>query len=200
MRRPVARAARSLAALALVATLAACDRAQRYATTPEVARARLAGTVIPDIAFGKAAHGGPGEVTADGVRWAVKNGFADAAAGVSAPDAAATLFLRAKVAASGEGTEVTVDLAPPPGVDAARLQALFDQHPAMAKLFRSVAAEQVDSVLTARPFSFSNIRATMALAVVAELPNIREQMNEADEAIDERDRDTMHRAYDQAKD
>lgn len=186
--------AKSLVTLALVLCLAACDRAKVYPVTPDTARAQLIGTTIPDIAFGASAHSGPGQAMEDGVAWPVERNSADG----SSSDVT-IMLLRARLASSGDATRVTVDIAPPPGVDPAKLQGVFDQHPAMARMFKSVAGEQVDSVLNGRRFSYANVSGDMALATLSELPDIRRRLDDEAKASDARDRDTIHRAYDQAK-
>lgn len=190
----------SLAALALLAMLAACDDTKHYPASTDAARAMLVGTTIPDIAFGKSAHSGRGEATADGVQWAVEIGPAEGLGGDPAPDIGdKVMLLKAKLAAAGDGTDLTVDLTPPPHVDPAKFKALFDQHPGMDGMFRNIVQEQADSVLTNRPFSYANISASMALAVLSELPNIRQQLDEDRKVYEQHERDTMDHAYDAAK-
>ena len=191
---------RSLAALALLTMLAACSDTKHYPTSTDAARAMLVGTTIPDIAFGKSAHSGLGEATADGVQWAVEIGSADGLGddpvhGIGDK----VMMLKAKLAAAGDGTDLTVDLTPPPHVDPAKFKALFDQHPGMDGMFRNIVQEQADSVLTNRPFSYANVSGSMALAVLSELPNIRQQLDEDRKIYEQHERDTIDHAYDAAK-
>jgi len=196
MRNRLAQWPRSLAALALLAMLAACDDTKHYSTPADAARAKLAGTTIPDIAFGKSAHSGPGEATADGVQWAVEMGPADGLGGDPAQGIGDTvMMLKVKLAAAGDGTDLTVDLTPPPHTDPAQFKALFDQHPGMDDMFRNIAQEQADSVLTDRPFSYANISRSMALAVLRELPNIRQQLDDDRKVYEQHERDTIDHAY-----
>ena len=189
---------RSLAALALLTMLAACDGTKHYPASTTAARAMLVGTTIPDIAFGKSAHSGPGEAIADGVQWAVEIGPADGLGGDPVPGDK-VMMLKAKLVAAGDGTDLTVDLTPPPHADPAKFKALFDQHPGMDGMFRNIVQEQADSVLTNRPFSYANVSGSMALAVLSELPNIRQQLDEDRKIYEQHERDTIDHAYDAAK-
>ena len=191
---------RSLAALAILTMLAACDDAKHYPTSTDAARTKLVGTTIPNIAFGGSAHSGPGEATADGVQWAVEVGPADGSGGDPEHGLGdKVMILKAKLVAAGDGIDLTVDLTPPPHVDPAKFKDLFDQHPGMDGMFRSVVQEQADSVLTNRPFSYANISASMALAVLGELPNIRQQLDEDRKVYEQHERDTIDHAYDAAR-
>jgi hypothetical protein len=191
---------RSLAALALLTMLAACDGTNHYPTSTDAARAKLVGTTIPDIAFGGSAHSGPGEATADGVQWAVEIGPPDGLGGDPVQGIGdKVMMLKAKLVAAGDGTDLTVDLTPPPDVDPAKFKALFDQHTGMDGMFRNIVQEQADSVLTNRPFSYANVSASMALAVLSELPNIRQQLDDDRKVYEQHERDTMDQAYDAAK-
>jgi hypothetical protein len=200
MKSHFAQLPRFLAALALLTMLAACDGTKHYPTSTDAARAMLVGTTIPDIAFGKSAHSGPGEATADGVQWAVEIGPADGLGGDPVHGIGdKVMMLKAKLVAAGDGTDLTVDLTPPPQVDPAKFKALFDQHPGMDGMFRNIVQEQADSVLTNRPFSYANVSGSMALAVLRELPNIRQQLDEDRKVYEQHERDTMDHAYDAAK-
>jgi len=191
---------RSFVALALLTMLAACDDTKHYPASTDTARAMLVGTTIPDIAFGNSAHSGPGEATAEGVQWAVEVGPADGSAGDPEHGIGdKVMMLKAKLVAAGDGTDLTVDLTPPPHVDPAKFKALFDQHPGMDGMFRNIVQEQADSVLTNRPFSYANISGSMALAVLGELPNIRQQLDEDEKVYELHERDTIDHAYDSAK-
>jgi hypothetical protein len=190
----------SLAALALLTMLAACDGTKHYPTSTDAARAMLVGTTIPDIAFGKSAHSGSGEATADAVQWAVEIDPADGLGGDPVHDIGdKVMMLKAKLVAAGGGTDLTVDLTPPPHVDPENFKALFDQHPGMDGMFRNIVQEQADSVLTNRPFSYANVSGSMALAVLSELPNIRQQLDEDRKVYEQHERDTIDHAYDAAK-
>ena len=192
--------ARSLAALALLTMLAACDDTKHYPTSTDAARAKLVGTTIPHIAFGASAHSGPGEATAEGVQWAVEVGPGDGSGGDSVHGIDdKVMMLKAKLVAAGDGIDLTVDLTPPPQVDPEKFKALFDQHPGMDGMFRNIVQEQADSVLTNRPFSYANVSASKALAVLGELPNIRQQLDEDRKVYEQHERDTMDHAYDAAK-
>lgn len=195
MKNHLAKWPRSLAALALLTMLAACGDATHYSTSTDAARAMLVGTTIPDIAFGKAAHSGRGEATADGVQWAVEMGSADGLAG----NGDTVMLLKAKLVAAGDGTDLTVDLTPPPHVDPVKFKALFDEHPGMDGMFRNIVQEQADSVLTNRPFSYANVSRSMALAMLSELPNIRQQLDEDRKVYEQHELDTIDHAYDAAK-
>jgi hypothetical protein len=191
---------RSVATLALLTMLAACDDTKHYPTSTDAARAMLVGTTIPDIAFGKSAHSGPGEATADGVQWAVEMGPADGVGGDPVNGIGdKVMMLKAKLVGAGDGTDLTVDVTAPPRVDPAKFKGLFDQHPGMDGMFRNIVQEQADSVLTKRPFSYANISASMALAVLRELPNIRQQLDEDRKVYEQHERDIMDHAYDTAK-
>jgi len=200
MKNHLAQWPRSFAALALLTMLAACDDTKHYPPSIDAARAMLVGTTIPDIAFGKSAHSGRGEATADGVQWAVEIGPADGLGGDPVQGIGdKVMLLKAKLVAADDGTDLTVDLTPPPHVDPASFKALFDQHPGMDAMFRNIVQEQADSVLTKRSFSYANISASMALAVLRELPNIRQQLDEDRKLYEQHERDTIDHAYNAAK-
>src|SRR6201995_1027308 len=186
---------RSLAALALLTMLAACGDTSHYPISIDAARAKLVGTTIPDIVFGASAHSGPGEATAEGVQWAVEVGPGDGSVGNSDGLGDKVMMLRARLVTAGDGIDLTVDLTPPPHVDPEKLKALFDQHPGMDGMFRNIVQEQADSVLTNRPFSYANVSASMALAVLSELPNIRQQLDEDMKVYEQHERDTIDHAY-----
>ena len=200
MKNHLAQWPRSLAALALLTMLAACDGTKHYPTSTDAARAKLVRTTIPDIAFGSSAHSSPGEATADGVQWAVEVGPGDGSGddpvhGIGDK----VMMLKAKLVAAGDGTDLTVDLTPPPHVDPAKFKDLFDQHPGMDGMFRNIVQEQADSVLTNRPFSYANVSGSMALAVLSELPNIRQQLDDDRKVYEQHERDTIDHAYDTPK-
>jgi hypothetical protein len=200
MKNHLAQWPRSLAALALLTMLAACDDTKHYPTSTDATRAILVGTTIPDIAFGGSAHSGPGEATADGVQWAVEIGPADGSGGDPVHGIGdKVMVLTAKLVAAGGGTDLTVDLTPPPHADLAKFKALFDQHPGMDGMFKTIVQEQTDSVLTNRPFSYANVSGSMALAVLSELPNIRQQLDEDRKVYEQHERDTVDHAYAAAK-
>ena len=65
MKPPASTGLGAAAALALLALLTGCGQGRVYPLSADAARSALVGTTIPDIAFGKSAHSGPGEATAD---------------------------------------------------------------------------------------------------------------------------------------
>lgn len=184
-------------ALALLAALAGCQKGKTYPMSPEAARAALVGATIPDIAFGKSAHSGPGQATTEGVEWPVLMGASEDAA-MPGGDNSEVMKLAAKLEPASGGVAVTVDIEPPPGADPKLLAAAEQQRPAMFRYFRTVAREQVDSVLNHRAFDFAAVSGDMAVAVVSSLPDIRKQMDEAAAAYERQDQETIHRAYDAA--
>lgn len=188
---------RLLALTALLAglALAGCQRTAYYRMSPEDARNALAGSVIPDFAFGKTAHTTRGEVDGDSVVWSLRSG-ADGFEDVG--DAATNgviLKLVAKVEPAPGGAAVTTDLAPADGVDPAGFSARLASRPGSRRLLRDIAAEQVDAQLNHRAFRFEAISGDIALAVAASLPEIRRQADAAASAAEDRDRDAIDRAY-----
>ena len=198
MKSPISTGLRAVAALAVLTTLAGCGQGKVYSLSPDAARSALVGSAIPGIAFGEAAHSGPGEATADGVVWTIAPG---PGADGGAPDDGADgelIKLAAKLAPASGGVEVTVDVEPPSNGDPKRLAEAASLRPEVFHYFRTVAREQVDSVLTHRAFSFAAVSGDLALAVASNLPNIRKQLDEANAASDRHDQETMHHAYDAA--
>jgi hypothetical protein len=190
---------RGVVAFAILAALTGCDQGKTYSMSPEAARSALAGTTIPDIAFGKSAHTAPGEATADGgVAWTIVLGSAEEGAPSADGDSSEVMKLAAKLTPASSGVEVSVDIEPRSGVDPKLLAKAMAQRPAVVRYFRTVAREQVDAVLTHRDFSFPAVSGDMALATVSMLPDIRKQMDEEAAAYERRDLDTVHRAYDLA--
>lgn len=83
------------------------------------------------------------------------------------------------VAPSGTGTQVVVAVEPPAAPNAEGFDKIINQQPAIANMFHSIVSEQVDAGLTNRKFSFANIRKDRAVAMVAVLPEARQQMDDA---------------------
>ncbi len=198
MKPPVATGLRAAAALALLAALTGCGQGKVYSLSPDAARSALAGTTIPDIAFGKSAHSGPGEATAEGVVWTIALGPGEDGAPSDDGDGGEVMKLAAKLAPASGGVEVSVDIDPPSKGDPKLLAKAMAQRPEIFRYFRTVAREQTDSVLTHRAFSFAAVSGDMALAVVSNLPEIRKQMDDAAAAYERQDQETIHRAYDAA--
>jgi hypothetical protein len=195
MKPTVSRELRAAAGLALLAGLTGCGQGKVYSLSPEAARAALVGTTIPDIAFGKSAHSGPGTATAEGVVWTVLLGPGDDGGPPSDGDGDEVMKLAAKLAPASGGVEVSVDIDPPSGADPKLLAKAMSERPAMFGYFRTVAREQADAVLTHRAFSFGAVSGDLAVAVVSSLPDIRKQLDDAAAADERRDQETMHRAY-----
>ena len=189
---------RAAAALAVLAALTGCGQGEVYSLSPDAARSALVGTTIPDIAFGKSAHSGPGQATADGVTWSVVLGSDEDGALPGGGDGDEVMKLAAKLAPASGGVEISVDIDPPSGGDPKRLAEAVAQRPAMFGYFRTVAREQVDAVLTHRAFNFGAVSGDLALAVFSSLPDIRKQLDDAAAADERKDQETMHRAYDLA--
>ena len=198
MKPPVAPALRVAAALAVLAALTGCGQGKVYPLSPDAARSALVGASIPDIAFGKAAHSGPGEATAQGVEWTIVRGPAEDGEPPDDGDRSEVMKLTAKLAPASGGVEVSVDIGPPSGADPKLLAKGVAERPAMFQYYRTVAREEVDSVLTHRAFNFGAVSGDMAIAVFSALPDIRKQLAESEAADDRRDQETMHRAYDAA--
>jgi predicted small lipoprotein YifL len=188
---------RALAALALLAALAGCHQGKVYPLSPDAARSALVGTTIPDMAFGKSAHSDPGEATADAVAWRIVRGPAEEAGPPGEGDDE-MMKLTATLAPVPGGVEVSVDIGARPGADPQAVAKALSQKPAVERYFRTIAREQVDSVLTRRPFRFEAISGDMAVAMVSMLPEIRKQMDDAAAAYERRDTETIHHAYDAA--
>ena len=197
MKPPVSIGLRA-AALVVMASLTGCQQGKVYSLSPDAARSALVGSTIPDIAFGKTAHSGPGEATAEGVAWTIMRGPGEDGALPNDGDDGEVMKLAAKLEPASGGVEVSVDIDPPSGADPKRLAEANSQRPAVFRFFRTVAREQVDSVLTHRAFSFAAVRGDMAIATVSMLPEIRKQLDDAAAADERHDQETMHRAYDAA--
>ena len=187
---------RAIAAIAVLTVLAGCN--QVYPQSPAAARSALVGGAIPPIAFGMSAHSGPGVATADGVAWSVLLGPEEGGAPPGAGGDSEVMKLAAKLVPASGGVRVSVDIVPPERADPKVWAKALSEQPAMFRYFRSVAREQVDAVLTHRAFSFAAVSGDLALAVAANLPNIRKQLDEANAATDRYDQETMHHAYDAA--
>jgi hypothetical protein len=199
MTSPVSTRLLGAAAIVVLAALAGCDQGKVYPLAPEAARSALMAAAIPDMAFGKSAHTGPGEATTEGVAWTIVLGAAeDGAPPDDGHDGGQVMKLAAKLAPASGGVDVSVDVEPLPGADPKVFAKAVSDRPAVFRYFRSVAREQVDSVLTHRPFSFAAISGDMAVATVSMLPDIRKQMDEDAAAYERRDQETIHRAYDAA--
>ncbi len=190
------RAVAALAAFTAWAALTGCT--QVYPQSPAAAGSALAASTIPGIAFGMSAHSGPGVATADGVAWSVLLGPEEDGAPPDAGGDSEVFKLAAKLAPASGGVEVSVDIVPPARADPKVWAKALSEQPAMFRYFRSVAREQVDAVLSHRKFSFAAVSGDLALAVAANLPNIRKQLDEANAASDLHDQETMHHAYDAA--
>jgi len=161
--------------LLLAGAVAACKGALKtYVVAPDMAKAALTGTTIPSIAFGAAAHFEPAVATPKGVSWNVLAG------GEYSSDNLAFVKLNATVTAATGGAQVEVDVQPAEGPAGARAEKLLKENPAVAKLFRAIAYEQIDATLSRRPFRFANISGAMAVAVASLAPKLTEKLkNEA---------------------
>jgi hypothetical protein len=197
VRAPHSTGLRAAAALVILAALSGCGQGEVYPLSPEAARTALAGTTVPDIAFGKSAHTSPGKATADGVAWTVVLGSDDGVPSDSGDDSE-MMNLTAKLAPASGGVDVTVDVQPLSSADPKAWAKATSRNPEMFRYFRTVAREQVDAVLTHRDFRFSAVSGDLALAVVSHLPEIRKQMDDAAAAYERQDQETIHRAYDVA--
>jgi hypothetical protein len=197
VKTPLTAGLRAAAVLAVLA-LTGCGQGKVYPLSSDAARSALVGTTIPDIAFGKSAHSGPGEAVADGVAWTVLLGSDEDAALPGDGHDSGVMKLTAKLAPASGGVEVSVDIDPPAGADPKRLAEAESQRPAVFSYFRTVAREQVDAVLTRRAFNFAAVSGDMAVATVSMLPDIRKQMDDAEAAYERQDQETIHRAYDAA--
>ena len=199
MKPPVSNWLRAIAALALLAALTGCGQGKVYSLSPDAARAALVGSTIPDIAFGKSAHSGPGEATAEGVVWTVVLGPGEEGPPADAGDGDEVMKLAARLAPASGGVEVSVDIDPPSGGDPKALAKAVSQRPLMFRYFRTVAREQVDAVLRRRAFSFGAVSGDLAVAVLSSLPEIRKRLAEDAAADDRKESETINHAYDAAE-
>jgi hypothetical protein len=147
------------------------------------------------MAFGERAHGMPGSGTPGRVVWAIEAGPDEAAQTGEPATPQVIMRLSATLTPVAYGTAVSVDIEPAGGDDPARIDALDRQFPAIARLWRAIAGEQVDAVLTQRPFDMLNIRSAMASAAMSQLSQIGKQMNEAAKEVQRREEETIDRAY-----
>ena len=183
-------------ALLLAGSLAGCGRPTKtYSRTPFAAQAALTGTTIPGIAFGQSAHCAPGVGSSGRVVWTIEEGSDDEARAGELDTHHIIMKLSATLTAVAEGTEVAVDIQPPDGVDPAKIDDLERQQPAIARLWRSIASEQVDAALNRRGFDMANVRLAMATAVLAQLPQIGQQMDNAARENDRQQGERMDSAY-----
>ena len=196
--KPPASTTLRAAALAVIMALTGCRQGEVYSLSPDAAQSALAGTTIPDIAFGKSAHTEPGKVTAEGVAWTIALGSDEDGDPPGDGHGGEIMRLAAKLAPAPGGVDVSVDIEPLSGADPRLLDKAMSERPAVFRYFRSVAREQVDSVLTRRAFSFAAVSGDMAVATVSMLPEIRKQMDDAASAYERQDQETIHRAYDVA--
>jgi hypothetical protein len=151
------------------------------------------GTTIPGMAFGEYAHGMPGLGEPGRVMWAIESGPDE---GIGEPSTHHVFMkLIATLRAVTGGTEVTVDIEPASGDNPARIEAMDRDPPATAHMWRAIAAEQVDAVLTHRPFDMANIREAIAEAVVPHVLEIGKQMDDAAKEIQRREQEKIDRAY-----
>lgn len=187
------------ATLAVTASLTGCEQSKVYSLSPDAARSALVGSTIPDIAFGKSAHSGPGIATADGVAWTIVRGSEDEGAPPGDGDDDVVMKLAAKLAPASGGVDVSVAVESASDADPKRVAEAMAKQPAIFRYFRTVAREQVDSVLTHRTFNFAAVGGDIALAVFSNLPNIRKQLDEANAADERKDQETVHNAYDEAE-
>jgi hypothetical protein len=182
----------------LAAILPACDKltetAKTYPVTPTQAWVALVDSKIPGTAFGERAHGVPAAGTADRVMWAIVAEPTEALLPARSPPHV-VMRLTATLTAVADGTQVTVDILPPEGVDPAKIKELDSKLPEVAHLWRAIASEQVDSVLTQRAFDLAKIRMDMAAAVVSQVPQISKAMEEAGKAQQQREQEKIDRAY-----
>jgi hypothetical protein len=178
------------AGLACLGSLAACgSRATTYAVTPEAARNALAGTTIPDLAFGYEAHAEPARATGDVMVWHIDGGDRDTAAGPP------ILLLVAKLVAVQGGTEVSLDIQPAAGADRAAFDRTVTEQPAVHDLFVAIAGEAVDAGLAHRAFDVGRIRTQMALAALSMLPQIQAEVDRAASAHEQQERKAVDDAY-----
>jgi len=193
-----------LAALGLAASLTACGQQPKtYTVTPDAAKEALVDTTIPDIAFGKAAHGAPAVATETGVAWSIQAGASEDSVTEGASRDRGTadrsgheiMVLTAALVPLDGRTQVTVNIESPEGGDPDGARKLDKQKPQIANLWRSIAREQVDAVLTHRKFEFANIQGGMAVAIVSELPNISKQADNAVKASERQEIEKIHDAY-----
>lgn len=180
----------------LAAALSGCGKPTKtYPMAQSAAWAALMGTTIPGMAFGERAHGMPGSGTPGRVVWAIEAGPDEAAQTGEPATPQVIMRLSATLTPVAYGTAVSVDIEPAGGDDPARIDALDRQFPAIARLWRAIAGEQVDAVLTQRPFDMLNIRSAMASAAMSQLSQIGKQMNEAAKEVQRREEETIDRAY-----
>jgi hypothetical protein len=187
----------------LLLVLAGCGQQSTvYSVAPDAARHDLVGTRIPDMAFGMSAHVEPAVATADGVAWHVIVSADTPAIGhdvmMTMPDGTPgreVMVLSAMLARSDKGTLVTIEIRPALGADRNAFDKTMNNQPAVAGMFRAIASEAVDAGLSHRPFEVKNISARIAIATLSMLPQIRQKMDEAARAFEQRDLDTIHNAY-----
>lgn len=188
----------ALIVLAAGLGLGGCQRGGYYRVSPDDARSDLAGSVIPDMAFGRVAHTAPAEVDGDAVVWSVRRGAEGFEDGGDSAKGAEVFRLIARVGPAPGGAQIVTDVAPAAGADPAVFASFLSARPGLEHMLRDVAAEEVDSRLRRRPFSVAAISGDMALVTVMLLPQIRKQIDAAAGASEGRDRETIDRAYERA--
>ena len=174
---------------ALAGVLCGCQQEKVYQLSPTAAEAALVGSRIPAIAFGMAAHCGPGVEIPGGVAWHISHRTA-------APQGHQEfVVLTAKFSPSGDGTQVAVDVEPSATANKDAFAKGMAEKPAVANMFRAIVSEQVDAALSKRDFEFANIRGSMALAMVSMMPEIRQQMDRQTDDYQRAERQKVDDAY-----
>jgi len=160
----------ALAALGAL-LLAACGQGVYYAEKPDHVRAELRDSTFPTFFFGSLAVDSTTSLKGDGtVVW-----------GILGENDDEMIRLSAKVTPDGNGARVAVDVLPPAGRNRARVEKGLAENGSIASLYRTIAAEHVDSTLNHRDFNMGKVTPAMMAATFANMPKISKQMSEADD-------------------
>lgn len=155
--------------VATCALAAACGSGAYYAEKPDHVRAELRESTFPTFFFGSRAGDSVTSVKGDGtVVWSILG-----------EDDDQLIRLSAKVTPDGDGTRVVVDVLPPAGRNRKRVEKGLAENDSIATLYRTVAAEHVDSTLKDRDFDMGKVTPAMMAATFANMPKISQQMSDA---------------------
>lgn len=166
------------------AFVTACGQGTYYAEKPDHVRAELREASFPTFFFGDQAVDSSATVNGEGtVIWNITGQNDDQ-----------LIRLSAKVAPDGKGARVTVDVLPPAGRNRARVEKGLAENGSIARLYRTIAAEHVDSTLNHRDFNIGTVTPAMMAATFATMPKISKQMSDAGDEFRRQDAERARHA------
>lgn len=160
-------------------------KGETYAIPSATLRGMLLNTEVPLAIFGDAeVHSRAMEKGDDTVVWAV-----------SEKTGKELLRFSAKLIPSGDGTTVVVDVLPPEGPNKDRVAQGLADHITIRNLYHAAMTEQIDARLEGRFFDLTQIADETALATMANISTISEQMDRASRDWGRYERDNIAKAY-----